>query len=102
VDAPILATLVVLSAGALALWVVSRFPSLAPQNMRAAMMHVFVSLVLGTLAVPLLKPFTEALQHPLDVHALIFLLVLPTATYRFVSTIWFIAAAQGALRGRLP
>ena len=59
-----------------------------------------VSMVLYYLLVPVLNPYTDVLGFPYDKWVLVFVLVLPTLTYRFVTTIWMLALATSVARGR--
>jgi hypothetical protein len=92
---------VALGAGAIALWVHVRVGSgrLAPANLRAALMHVGASLVIGQLAVPLLMKLLVGGSPVLNLVA-IFLIAFPALIYCLLASIWMITMLQGSLRHR--
>jgi hypothetical protein len=92
---------VALGAGAIALWVHMRVGSgrLAPANLRAALMHVGASLVIGQLAVPLLMKLLVGGSPVLNLVA-IFLIAFPALIYCLLASIWMITMLQGSLRHR--
>jgi hypothetical protein len=86
-----------LGAGLLAFWVQFRFPNLAPQTLGWAIFHLVVTGVLAQLTKAV---FRSVDLQPLGTMALVFGLALPTLVYAFVSGMWLIRLAQGAL-GRM-
>jgi hypothetical protein len=91
-----------LGAGAIALWIYVRIGSrrLAPADMRAALIHVGVSLVVGLLAVPpLMNLFLAAESIPVTLFA-IFGIAFPALVYSLLASIWVLSVLQGALRHR--
>jgi hypothetical protein len=92
---------IALGAGAIALWVHVRVGSgrLAPANLRAALMHVGASLVIGQLAVPLLMKLLVGGSPVLNLVA-IFLIAFPALIYCLLASIWMITMLQGSLRHR--
>jgi hypothetical protein len=89
-------------AGAIALWVYVRIGSgrLAPADMRAALIHVGISLVLGWLAVPpLMNVFLAVESAPVTLFA-VFGIAFPALVYCLLASIWVISVAQGSLRHR--
>ena len=89
-----------IGAGAIALWVYVRIGSgrLAPDDIRGALIHVGVSLVLGQLAVPLLvKLFVAAHSVPLTLFA-VFGIAFPALVYCLLASLWIIRILQGSVR----
>lgn len=86
-----------LGAGVLAFWVQFRFPNLAPQTLGWAIFHLVVTGVLAQLTKAV---FASVELQPYGTLALVFGLALPTLVYGFVSGMWLIRLAQGAL-GRM-
>ena len=91
-----------LAAGAIALWIDVRIRSgsLAPANVRAALIHVGASLVVGQLAVPLLMKLILAGGSPVFGLVAIFGIAFPALTYCLLSSIWMIRMFQGSLHHR--
>jgi hypothetical protein len=77
-------------AGLLAMWIHARFPKLAPERMRPALMHAVA-------AFALLQLTTTVGFAPAAVFATVFLLVLPAFVYALLCTIWILVHAQAAL-----
>lgn len=96
----LLALLIAAAAMALSMWIFARFPDRAPGEFRPGLIHMGISMVIFYLARPLVTPAFDHLMFPLDKYALIFLLLLPALTYRFLSTLWLLNLAQRATRGR--
>jgi predicted Na+-dependent transporter len=91
-----------LGAGAIAVWVYVRIGSgrPAPGDMRSALIHVGVSLVVGQLAVPLLmKLFLGGESVPLTLFA-VFGIAFPALVYCLLASIWIIKMLQGELHHR--
>jgi hypothetical protein len=91
-----------LGAGAIALWVYVRIGSgrLAPANIRAALLHVGASIVVGQLAVPvLMKAVLAGDSVPLTLFA-VFGIAFPALVYCLLASIWMIRMLQGSLRHR--
>jgi len=78
----------------LAFWVQFRFPNLAPQTFGWAIFHLVVTGVLAQLTKAV---FASVELQPVGTMALVFGLALPTLVYAFVSGMWLIRVAQGAL-----
>jgi hypothetical protein len=93
---------VALGAGAIALWIQVRIGSgrLAPGNLRAALIHVGASLVVGQLAVPLLMKALLAGESPLLTLVAIFGVAFPALVYCLLASIWMIRMLQGSLPHR--
>ena len=97
----ILAVATVVAGALLAGWIFARYPQRAPSEFRPALIHMGVSMVIFYVARPLLVPMVDGvLRTPAQQWALLFVLVLPPLTYRFLSTIWLLNLAQQAARGR--
>jgi hypothetical protein len=93
---PVLLVAFAVGAGLLALWIDVRFPALAPE-LRVAVMHVGVTIVLGQLLVPLLGKanFTKG---PAGVMMLLFLIALPALIYCFLTSVWLLKNLQAVMR----
>jgi hypothetical protein len=89
-------------AGAIALWLYVRFGSgrFAPANLRAALIHVGASLVVGQLAVPALMKVLLAAGSPAVTLIGIFAVAFPALVYCLLASIWVITMLQGSLRHR--
>jgi hypothetical protein len=92
-------TALALGAGAIALWINFRFPSLAPERIRTAVIHVGVAMVVGMAIVPAIDELVTGNVSPL-VRAIVitFLVGLPALIYALLTSIWVILIAQGAMR----
>jgi hypothetical protein len=87
-------------AGAVALWLHTRFPRFTPKDTRDALLHVGVSLVIGYVAVPLLMKTIVVAGSPLSTLVAIFGVGFPALTYCLLASIWIIQILQGSLRHR--
>jgi hypothetical protein len=85
-------------AAAIALWVDVRFPRLAPQSMRAAMLHIGATLVVAQIVLPLATSVLTG-SRALALLAT-FAVALPSLVYCLISAIWVIRLAHAGLRGR--
>jgi hypothetical protein len=90
-----------LGAGAIAIWTYVRLGSgrLAPANIRAALIHVGVSLVVGQLLVPPLVAVISGESVPLTLIA-VFGIAFPALVYCLLASLWIIRILQGAVRHR--
>jgi hypothetical protein len=82
----------------IALWLDARFPKIAPKDMRQALMHVGLSIVVAQLAVPLLVKTIAAAGSPVGVLFALFLIAFPALTYCLLASVWIIKGLQAALR----
>ena len=76
-------------AGLLAMWVHTRFPSLAPERLGKTILH-------AATAFALLK-LTSTFGESSTAFAAVFLFVLPALVYALLCTIWVLQQAQAAL-----
>jgi hypothetical protein len=76
-------------AGLLAMWVHTRFPSLAPERLGKTILH-------AATAFALLK-LTSMFGESSTAFAVVFLFVLPALVYALLCTIWVLQQAQTAL-----
>jgi hypothetical protein len=97
----LLALAIVVAAALLSLWIFARFEDHAPSEFRRGLLHMGLSLVVFYVARPLLTPVVELLAFPVDRYVLVFVIVVPALTYRFVSTLWLLNLAQRAARSGL-
>jgi hypothetical protein len=81
----------VLAAGAalLALWVHTRFPSLAPERLGRTIVHAVTAFALLHL--------TSAVGESTAFFTVVFVFVLPALVYALLCTIWVLQHAQAAL-----
>jgi hypothetical protein len=77
-----------------AIWVHVRFPSLAPETLRAAIVHMI--LALATLE---LVPIAMRLGQASDQHLMIALVgvAFPALTYIFLASLWLFRLLQGMM-----
>jgi hypothetical protein len=87
-----------LGAGALALWVDARFPTLAPGELKPVMFHLLAAMILAQLALPPIMNFLEGSE--VGTLAGLFGAALPALIYCFLVSIWVIKTFQGSLRHR--
>ena len=83
---------------ALAWWVDVRLPALGAENMRAAIIHVGVSVAVAQLLVPAALHFLLDGSQTVALLA-IFGIALPALTYSFLAAIWMIKLVRGLLGG---
>ena len=86
-------------AALLALWLVTRFPELGPDEVTKALLHVAISVVVLQLLVPAIH-VVGSTGLPGAQFIVSFGIVLPGLTYVFVAAGWLIKAAGGRLQGR--
>ena len=72
----------------IAFWLVARFPDRAPANFRAAFLHIGAALVVGWVT-PALFGFVLSWGQA-AAFAAVFGVLLPTVTYIFLATAWFL------------
>jgi hypothetical protein len=86
-----------LGAGAIALWINFRFPKLAPESIRKAVIHVGGALLVGQVVLPVLHSLIPDVSPVVRALITTFVLGLPALVYALLSSIWVIRIAQGAL-----
>jgi len=86
-------------AAAVAWWVDARFPTLAPESMRLALIHVGISIVVGQLLVPAVIKTTTGTGLPELIFVVIVGVGLPALVYCFLSALWIMKLLAGQLRG---
>ena len=80
------------------MWIHVRFPHIAPEGLRTAMIHVGLALVVGMAVFPALGSMLPAMSPVLRAVVITFVLGLPILVYSLLSSIWIIRVLQGALR----
>jgi hypothetical protein len=85
-----------LGTAAVALWVDARFPSLAPADLRRALIRTGIGLV-GT-QILFIPAFNSAVARG-EVLLALFAMAFPCLGYVLLSTIWSIRMLQASLRG---
>jgi len=98
VNALIFIVLVLLGGAAIAFWIETRFPKLAPRELRTTLIHVGASLVAAQLIVPVLMHYTAAGESAVRILLAIFVVAFPSLTYSLLASIWAIKLFQGMLR----
>ena len=89
---------VIVGAGAIALWLYVRLPRAAPKDMRQALLHVGLSIVVAQLAVPILVKTIAVSGSPVATFFALFGIAFPALTYCLLASIWIIKGLQAALR----
>lgn len=74
-------------------WVAARFPDRTPENMRRALLHLFISFGLGWAAADALSALT--VYGKTVAFCAIFGLVMPALAYTFLAGAWFLRLAHG-------
>lgn len=85
----------VLGAGALALWVVVRFPRLGPVRLSWAILHVAAACLVASLLDPGMR-LVGAESSGFGLAVAVFGLALPGLTYMFLAGAWLIRVALAA------
>jgi hypothetical protein len=89
-----------LGAGAIALWINFRFPKLAPQQLKIAIIHVGAAILVGQVVLPGLVTAVPDSNPVVAALVLTFAFGLPALVYALLASIWVIRIAQGALLRR--
>lgn len=90
----------ILGASAIALWIHARFPGIAPEGLRTAIIHVGVALIVGQAIFPVFQAVLPAMNPFMRGLVLTFLLGLPVLIYSLLSSIWILRILQSALTSR--
>jgi hypothetical protein len=98
---PLMVLLIGLGAGAIALWIDVRFPRLAPEEMRPALIHVGISIVVAQLLVPIGMHFLLSLESHIATLFAIFAIAFPAISYALLAGLWVIKLTTGALRSHM-
>jgi hypothetical protein len=89
-----------LGASAIAIWIHMRFPSIAPEGLRTAIIHVGIALIVGQAIFPAFEAILPEMNPFARALVMTFLLGLPVLIYSLLSSIWIIRILQGALNRR--
>jgi hypothetical protein len=87
-------------AAAIALWINARFPKLAPDGIRTAIIHVGAAMLVGQVLLPSLTDVIPGSNPVMRALVITFILGLPALVYTLLASIWVIRIAQGALLRR--
>jgi hypothetical protein len=87
-------------AAAIALWINARFPKLAPDGIRTAIIHVGAAMLVGQVLLPSLTDVVPGSNPVMRALVITFILGLPALVYTLLASIWVIRIAQGALLRR--
>ena len=87
--------LFLLGSSAVALWVDSRFPEIAPANLTRALFRTLIALGVSQVVFP---PVWEAALARSPVLVAIFSLAVPCLTWVLLSAVWSIRQLQATLR----
>lgn len=83
---------------AVAFWIDARFPSLAPQSLRTAVLHVGATLLAAQVLVPVATNLLTGSQVLALVSA--FAVGFPSLVYSILAAMWILKLAHAGLRGR--
>jgi hypothetical protein len=97
VSATVFLILFAVGSAAVAWWCDDRFPGLAPENLRAALIHVGVSVVAAQVLVPIGLQYLLASGSQAVTLVAVFGLALPALTYSFIAAIWVLKLVRGML-----
>ena len=86
-------------AGLLALWFDSRFPTLAPESLRQAVLHVCAAFLIGRVVVPLVLPAIVERTPEAALAVAVVAVALPAVAYAFLAGVWVLKLMYGTLRG---
>jgi hypothetical protein len=90
----------ILGASAIALWIHARFPGIAPEGLRTAIIHVGIALIVGQAIFPAFQVVLPGMNPLARALVMTFLLGLPILIYSLLSSIWILRILQGALTRR--
>lgn len=96
-SAGVFAVCFLFGAMAVALWIDARFPSLAPQNLRSALLHVGGTIVAAQVLIPL--GLHAIVGSPTLTLLSVFGLAFPGLTYTMLAGIWVIRLVANIWRG---
>ena len=82
--------------GAIALWVDVRFPKLAPEDLRRAMLRAGIAMAAGWMLFPRVWDAAVATSPVL---VALFAVAFPFLTYTLLSAVWAIKKLQAAMHG---
>ena len=94
----LVASLIGLGAGAIAIWIDVRFPKLAPKDLGKSMLHVGASVLIGYAAGPALGLFIASEDQRVVLLG-VFGIGFPTVVYCLLAGLWMIKVAQRMLSG---
>jgi hypothetical protein len=100
VSAGFVTVLIGLGAGAIALWVDTRFPRFAPHELTKGILHVAASLAVVYATGPAMQSLTAS-DDPRIVMLGVFGLGFPSIVYCLLAGLWVIKLVQGMLSGLL-
>jgi hypothetical protein len=89
-----------LGAGAIALWIDTRFPRLAPNEVAKAVLHVVASLAVAHTTGPAVQALAAS-DDPRIVLLGVFAVAFPSVVYCLLAGLWVIKLVQGMLSGLL-
>jgi ABC-type uncharacterized transport system permease subunit len=99
-NAGLVAVLIGVGAGAIALWIDVRFPRLAPQELVKAVLHLAASVAVAYASGPAMQ-LLSASDDPRIVLLGVFAIAFPSVVYCLLAGIWLIKLAQRMLSGNL-
>jgi hypothetical protein len=82
----------------LAVWLYVRFPGLAPTQLKHAVAHVVVALVITQLVVGLRLELDVGIEGHAAILVQLFGLLLPVVIYTFLSALWLFALLTSVFR----
>ena len=99
-NAGLVAVLIGLGAGAIALWIDVRFPRLSPQEMAKAVLHVAASIAVVYASSPAMQMLSSSDDARIVLLG-VFAIGFPSVVYCLLAGIWLIKLAQRMLSGNL-
>jgi hypothetical protein len=98
---PVIVLMIGVGAGAIAVWIDVRFPRLAPDEMRRALIHVGISIVVAQLLVPIGMHLLLSVEQVPATLVAIFGVAFPAIVYALLAGLWVIKLTTGALSSHM-
>ena len=95
VDPQVFGIFFLLGTAAIALWVDVRFPTIAPADLRGAMLRAGIAMAAGWVLFP---PMWDAVSRG-SVLVALFAVAFPCLAYTLLSAVWAIKKLQAAMHG---
>lgn len=98
-NAGMFVVLIALGAAAIAVWIDTRFPGIAPRNVRGIFIHAALAVAAGQLLVPVGLDFVRSLESHVLTLVGVFGMAFPAVIYALLVGVWMIKSAQNQLGG---
>ena len=96
----IFALFLAVGAAAIAVWIDLRFPTLAPESLRANVVHAALAFVALTIVPVAMEPMFSAGQSLIPQLVALLGIVLPVLVYAFLAFAWIVKPLVKGLPGR--